>query len=311
MHEVRVHADRRACITAQLLKNFASTAGLSKLPKKVFVVTSPAGIKLRWTSVEGSKTYDLSVRERVLVAGFKPGMTLSVVSMDADQMALAVDGAKPAPSSGETPPKAAKTPSTTPNPPSTASRAPRRSRRASRPSRPRSAPRPQRPARPAPTRKEPSSVSQLNTLVIAGLCTDVRRNHSSLSLLEVAKTLDDIAPGVTVGDLVDKDGRIIITYDDVTKRPAARARSTSPTPSARPAKPTQSAKKSKPVKTSITLREFLADRLASSKGGISVNDLAKDTTFSLPAIRDELNKMIADGQAKKTGNTRATRYYPR
>ncbi len=300
MHEVRVHADRRACITAQLLKNFASTAGLSKLPKKVFVVTSPAGIKLRWTSVEGSKTYDLSVRERVLVAGFKPGQTLSVVSMDADQMALAVDRAKPAPSSGETPPKAAKTPSTTPNPPSTASRAPRRSRRASRPSRPRSAPRPQRPARPAPARKEPSVSQQLNTLVIAGLCADVRRNHSSLSLLEVAKTLDEIAPGVTVGDLVDKDGRVIITYADLSKRPAARARTT---PSTRSAKPAKSSK------TSYTLREFVADMLRAARDGISVNEIAKGTTYSLPEIRDELNKMISDGQARKTGNTRATRYY--
>lgn len=303
MHEVRVHTDRRACISAQLLKNFATQAGLSKLPKKVFVDVSPTGIKVRWAASEGSKPYDLSVRDRVLVAGFKPGTTLSVVSVDSDQMTLAVDGSKPASSPETATTKTSKPSTTTPNA--------RRRRRASRPSRPRPAPRPQRPARSTPTRKETPSVSQLNLLVIAGLCADVRRNHSALSLLEVAKTLDEIAPGVTVGDLVDQEGRTIITYADLSKRSPARARSTTATPTARAAKRPSGAKHPKPAKTSVTLREFLTDRLVTSKGGISVNDLAKDTTFSLPVIRDELNKMIADGLAKKTGNTRATRYYPR
>lgn len=269
MHEVRVHTDRRACITASLLKKFAEAAALKELPKKVFVSTTDTRITLRWFASKGSKPYDLSVRRRVLVARYEPGATLSIASVDASAMVLVIDS-------------------------SVASKA-------SRPSPP-----PHHPNAARSTRKE-QPMSQFNSIIIAGLCADVRRNHTGLSLLEVAKALDELSPGVTVKELLDTEGRTIITYDDITKRSAGRT--STPTPRAHP--PRRATKSASLAKTSTTLREFVASRLSESPKGISINDIAKDTTYSLQAVRLVLNKMIASGRAKKTGHTRATRYYPR
>ena len=78
-NEVLVHADRRACITSPILHAFAKAAGHRKLPRKIFVTRTEEGLRLAWKGGANAKSYDLSVRDRVLVGGFKKGQRLQAL----------------------------------------------------------------------------------------------------------------------------------------------------------------------------------------------------------------------------------------
>lgn len=74
--EILVHTDGRACITAPILLAFAQASGLRKVPRRVFARRSSGSVELQWKEFGGAKSYDLSVRDRVLIGGFKKGQRL-------------------------------------------------------------------------------------------------------------------------------------------------------------------------------------------------------------------------------------------
>ena len=70
-YALRVYTDGRLCVTAPLLRKYAEEAGLSKVPKRIYVRKTKAGWVLSWNQQgRTAKRHDLSVRDRVLFGRF-------------------------------------------------------------------------------------------------------------------------------------------------------------------------------------------------------------------------------------------------
>jgi hypothetical protein len=278
MQEIRVHTDRRACISAPILKSFAYTAGLDPMPKSIYVGREPTGITLRWKPFAGSKSYDLSVRDRVLVGGFEPGTTMSIATMSADSLLLVRDQASAVSTPKVSTPKVSTPKVSTP--------------KVSTPK--------------VSTPKVSTPKPNLHSLVVSGLCVDVKRNHTQRSLLDVARTLDRLAPGIRVEDLLNAEGRIVLNYAEVCPKDTPAARFTKKAPIPETTETTEATEVGQGA-PSGPMATFVLDTLRVAKQPLSILAFGGDQE-SRRRYREVLNALIEAGRVVKTGNTRATRY---
>jgi hypothetical protein len=315
--DVHVHTDRRACITAPILKSFADMAGCDELPKRVFVTRVPEGIELRWHQTTGAKSYDLSIRDRVLVGGFIPGETLTVKSLDGVALTLATSKGMAIANATASKPKPATTSSTAT--PKVAAPKPKKK------SPKKSVPKVSVPKRPKQHKDQPMSQPQtLTDLIFPGLCVDARQNHGSMPLLEIARALDSVSPGVTLGDFIEADSRVIIDFASVltaapkapSKKKAAHSvpktaapKTSAPKVAKKPAAKTASSAPPASNDVEETAKHVLAVLAKAKKDGrtnLSVHEFGPKSRIQF--LRGVLNALLKKGKITKIGNTRATRY---
>jgi hypothetical protein len=276
--EVIVHSDKRACLTAPLLKSFADAAGLRKLPKRIFVRHDAPFLVLRWTAFKGSRTYALSVRDRVLVAGFLPGTTLVVKKISQQSLTL-VEKAHLASSPPKTNPSKRGVPRIT-----------------------------------HPNKKEPTMSFDLQAVLVQGLCVDLRQNYTSRTLLEVATALERVAPGVTMGDFFNAEGPVLVDFSQVvgtTLTPTAKAPAKKTVTSNKPAAKSKAtaATESEKIVTDDAVLSKVFEVLKKHPQGALIHAFTGKKKAKVPFWRNVLSSLIVKGEIHKTGNTRSTRYY--
>jgi hypothetical protein len=279
IQEVLVHTDRRACVSSPILHNFAKACGLEDLPEKVYAARTDNGFVLRWRNFEGSKNYDLSIRDRVLIGGFKPGQRL-VANVTGD--ALIVEGATPVSIRGAR--------QGNPQPKPIAKKRKKRSKKETK-------------MKTQQTTRPPNA--SLETSLKPGICADVAQNYRNLSLLEAARVLNQFLPGITVGDLVDAKGASAPLFGIMLQQAGVSVpKSAAKTNGHAKAKPASNGQKK-----AIEPAELLHSIQSTGKDGASIHDLVQFTHKKLSITRDAVRRLIETGKVKKKGNTRAARYY--
>jgi hypothetical protein len=292
--DILVHTDRRACVTAPILHNFAKECGLDRLPKKVYAARTDKGFVLRWKDFEGSKNYDLSIRDRVLIAGFVPGQRL-VASVSGD--ALFVEGSARA---------IAKTKGS-------------RTAVSPKPKKPRTKPvtkaKPSAPPTKGPKKMKTERTSTKSRDGLAmnlkpGICADVVENYQTMPLLEAAQVLAQYIPDITVGDLVNAKGSktsSLHLFEFMSEQLGVTAPKAS-TPKTIAPKTNGHAKSAASSKI-VADADLLQSIRTAGKDGASIHDLMKVTHKPLPITREAVRHLIKMGKVKRKGNTRASRYF--
>lgn len=293
-HEILVHTDRRACVTAPILHAFAEASGLKKLPKKIYATRNENGFVLRWKQSDDAKSYDLSDRDRVLVGGYRSGQRM-VVIIKSD--ALVVEGKSKTKSAVA--PKAKKP------------KSPRKAAPAKTPfetfgfDEGQASEKKPRPWKASTRKPRPKKATESNFLTVmkAGICADLVENFTDLPLSDAAQVLDKYLPGVTVGDLAHAEGSAMPLFGMLLDEAGgARTKSSKPVASRPARKAPQSATNGHASPSLLQSIKTAGD------AGMSVHDLMTVTSLPLRETRNAVKRLIDAGSVARRGNTRAARY---